>query len=153
MARVPAVVRRMAAWVLLLAVAAPLRAELAPEQRKALAEARYVYIQSERKGGELGKPAEIWFFIDRDVLYVGTRPQSWRVKRIKAGRPRARIAIGSPTGPSFEATGAVVRDPAIEARLMEAFAAKYPEGWPRHAAGFREGFRTGQRVLVGYTPR
>jgi hypothetical protein len=46
-----------------------------------------------------------------------------------------------------------MRDPAIEAKLMEAFAKKYPDGWPKHADGFREGFRTGERVLVAYSPR
>ncbi len=153
-ARVAPVRRRaFVVWGLLLAVATLARARLTPDLDKSLADARYVYIQSERKDGSFGKPAEIWFFVDGETLYVGTRPTSWRVKRIKAGRPRARIAIGSPTGSAFEATGAVVKNAAIEAKLMEAFAKKYPEGWPRHADAFREGFRSGDRVLVAYTPR
>ncbi len=139
--------------VLLVALTVAAWAKLTPETSKALGEARYVYIQSERKGGEFSKPAEIWFFVDGGILYVGTRPTSWRVKRIKAGRPRARIAIGSPQGPAFEATGKLVKDPAIEAKLMAAFATKYPEGWPTHATSFRDGFRSGDRVLVAYTPR
>ena len=128
-------------------------AGLAPELEKALKEAHYVYIQSERKGGQLGSASEIWFFFDGGKVYVGTRPGSWRVRRIKAGRPRARVAVGSREGPSFEATGALVKDPKLEERLMEAYAKKYPEGWASHADGFRDGFRTGQRVLVAYTPR
>jgi len=127
--------------------------KLTPDLAKALSEARYVYIQSERKGGEFSKSAEIWFFVDGGVVYVGTRPTSWRVKRIKAGRPRARIAIGSPQGPSFDATGKLVKDAALEAKLMAAFAKKYPEGWATHADNFRDGFRSGDRVLVAYTPR
>jgi hypothetical protein len=75
------------------------------------------------------------------------------VRRIKAGRPRARIAVGKVDGPTFEATGALVRDTALEQRLMDDFARKYPEGWSRHAESFREGFKTGERVLVRYTPR
>ena len=145
--------RAVALGALVVAVVAAARPTLAPDVARALRDARYVYIQSERKGGALGKPAEIWFFVDGDTLYVGTRPESWRVKRIKAGRTRARIAVGSPSGPVFEATGALVRDPAVEAKLMAAYATKYPEGWPRFADGFREGFRTGKRVLVAYTPR
>jgi hypothetical protein len=145
--------RGLAPWVLLLALAAAARGGLAPDVAKALTEARYVYVQSERKSGEFGKPAEIWFYVDGGTIYVGTRPESWRVRRIEAGRPRARIAVGSPAGPSFEATGKVVKDPAIEARMMESFAKKYPDGWARHADSFRDGFRTGQRVLVAYTPR
>jgi len=122
------------------------------EQRRALDGARYVYIQSERRSGDWSKPAEIWFFVDGDALYVGTRPTSWRVRRIEAGRRKARIAIGSPQGPAFEARGALVKDPALEQKLMEAFARKYPDGWPRHEESFREGFRSGDRVLVSYTP-
>src|SRR5262249_55125018 len=115
---------------------------------KTLADSQYVYIQSERKGGELGKASEIWFFVDGGKLIVGTRPTSWRVKRIKAGRTRARIAVGSPQGPSFEATGALVKDPKIKEKLMRAYAKKYPDGWAQHADSFRQGFRTGDRVLV-----
>jgi len=139
--------------VLGLLVATPAAARLTPDLEQALDTATYVYVQSERKSGELGKPAEIWFYVEGGSVYVGTRPGSWRVKRIKAGRTRARIAIGKPTGPAFDATGALVQDPALAQRMMDAFAKKYPGGWPRHADGFREGFKTGARVLVRYTPR
>jgi hypothetical protein len=84
---------------------------------------------------------------------VGTRPTSWRVKRIEWGRPDAKIWVGSRDGPSFEATGAVVKDPALYDRLYEVFAKKYPDGWKRHEEGFRKGFQDGSRVLVAYTPK
>ena len=146
--------RRVALWAVSLFLAvATVAAALSSELDRALREATYVYVQSERKSGDLGKPAEIWFFVDGGKVYVGTRPSSWRVKRIKAGRTRARIAVGSPTGPAFDATGALVKDPTLEGKLMEAYAKKYSEGWPRHAESFREGFRSGERVLVSYTPR
>jgi hypothetical protein len=74
------------------------------------------------------------------------------VKRIKAGRPQARIAVGSVGGPSFTATGSLVSDPAIETVMLEAFAKKYPDGWPRHAESFRQGFKDGSRVVVKYAP-
>jgi hypothetical protein len=144
--------RRLAALALALAVAAPLWAGLPPDTEKALRDSTYVYVQSERKSGEFGAPAEIWFFWDQGSVWVGTRPTSWRVRRIKAGRSKARIAVGKPDGPTFDATGALVHDPAIEKRLMAEFARKYPDGWKRHEEGFREGFKTGERVLVRYTP-
>jgi hypothetical protein len=136
-----------------LAVAAIASAALSPELTKALDSATYVYVQSERKSGEMSKAAEIWFFVDKGVVYVGTRPTSFRVKRIKAGRTTARIAVGSVDGPSFEATGAVVSDPALQERMMAAYAKKYPDGWAKFADNFRQGFKTGERVLVAYTPR
>lgn len=144
---------RALALATVLLAASPAIAGFTPEQEKQLAEATYVYVQSERKSGEWSKPAEIWFFVDGGKLYVGTRPQSWRVKRINAGRTKARIAIGTVDGPAFEATGAVVKDPAVEEKLMAAFAKKYPDGWKRHEDSFRQGFKSGERVLVAYTPR
>jgi hypothetical protein len=136
-----------------LLTAAPVLAGFTPEQEKQLAEATYVYVQSERKSGDWSTPAEIWFFVDGGTLYVGTRPTSWRVKRIEAGRTKARIAIGKIDGPAFEATGALVKDPALQRRMMAAYATKYPEGWKKYEQAFREGFETGDRVLVAYTPR
>jgi len=128
-------------------------AGLTPEVEKALREATYVYIQSERKTGEWGAPAEIWFYAEGGKVYVGTRPTSWRVRRIGWKHARARIAVGSVDGPAFEATGEIVKDPALQTRLMEAYAKKYPEGWKKFEQGFRDGFKSGDRVLVRYTPK
>jgi len=86
-------------------------------------------------------------------VYVGTPPTTWRVRRIKRGRPRARIAVGKADGPAFEARGEVVRDAAAEQRLMDEYARKYPEGWSRFADKFRDGFKNGERVLVRYAPK
>jgi hypothetical protein len=143
---------RALAAVLVAVLAAPALA-FSPALTKALDDATYVYVQSERKSGEWSKPAEIWFFRDGDALCVGTRPTSWRVKRIKAGRAKARIAVGSPSGPTFEATGSLVHDAAVEQRLMDAYARKYPDRWPRFADDFRKGFASGDRVVVRYVPR
>ncbi len=145
--------RRIAALVLVLALVAGARAGLSPELDRALHEAKYVYIRSERKSGELGKAAEIWFYYDGKAVYVGTPPTSWRVRRIKKGRPKARIAVGKADGPAFEARGEVVHDAAVEHRLMNEYARKYPEGWSRFADKFRDGFKSGERVLVRYTPK
>jgi hypothetical protein len=138
--------------VLALALAVTAAAALSPELDRALRESKYVYIQSARKSGELGKPAEIWFYYDGAAVLVGTRPASWRVRRIKWGRKRARIAVGKADGPAFEATGEVVHDPALEQRLMEEFARKYGESWSRFADNFKSGFKNGERVLVRYRP-
>ena len=146
-------VLRLAVPIPALVFAAVAAAALSPELERSLKESKYVYVQSERKSGALGKPAEIWFFYDGTAVYVGTRPTSWRVRRIKAGRRRAHIAVGKPDGPAFDATGELVHDAAIEQRLLEAYAKKYPEGWTRFADSFREGFKTGDRVLVRYTPK
>lgn len=146
--------RRMLLGAALLASLGGLaRAALPPDVAAALRHATYVYIQSERKDGRWSKPAEIWFHQDGKRICVGTRPTSWRVRRIGWKRTRAHIAVGSADGPSVEATGAVVHDAKLEARLMADYAKKYPDGWPKFEQSFRDGFRTGERVVVCYTPR
>ena len=145
--------RRFAVLAVALTLATGAAAALSSEVDRALKDSKYVYIQSERKSGELGKAAEIWFYYDGKAVWVGTPPTSWRVKRIKAGRKKARIAVGKSDGPAFDASGDLVHDAAVEARLMEAYAKKYPEGWSRFADKFRDGFKSGDRVLVRYTPK
>jgi hypothetical protein len=137
----------------LVLLAAPALAGFDAATQKALDEATYVYVQSERKSGELGAPAEIWFHVEEGAVYVGTRPTSWRVRRIKAGRSRARVAIGKADGQAFDAIAALLDDAALAGRLMDAFATKYPDGWKRYEDGFRTGFANGDRVLVRYTPK
>jgi hypothetical protein len=139
--------------VAVVAVAAVAAAAVSSDLDRALRDSKYVYIQSERKSGQLGKAAEIWFHWDGKAVYVGTPPTSWRVRRIKAGRRKAHIAVGKADGPAFDATGEVVHDAVVEKALMDDYAKKYPEGWARFADKFRDGFRTGDRVLVRYTPK
>ena len=149
--------RKAIAWAIVLALvlwgARSRASELSPELKTALTNSKYVYISSTRKGGTLGKPAEIWFLYHDGAVYVGTPPTSWRVRRIKAGRPQAKIAVGKPDGPSFMATGAVVNEPDIYPLMYETYAKKYPDGWTQHEEKFRSGFKNGSRVLVKYTPK
>ena len=126
---------------------------LSAEIEEQLTKAEYVYIASTRKDGGLGEAAEIWFLYHEGAVYVGTRPTSWRVKRIQWGRPAAKIWVGKRDGPSFEASGELVDDDAIEALLMNTFATKYPKGWPKYAENFRNGFADGSRVIVKYVPK
>lgn len=74
------------------------------------------------------------------------------MKRIRAGRPQAKISVGSVDGPSLLALGKIVEEPATLSILFDTFARKYPGGWKRHEAGFRKGFADGSRVLVRYVP-
>src|SRR5438067_1858660 len=135
-------VLRLAIPIPALVFAAVAAAALSPELERSLKESKYVYVQSERKSGVLGKPAEIWFFYDAGTVYVASPPTAWRVRRIKAGRRKARIAVGKPDGPSFAATGRTLHDPAVEERLMAAYGHKFT-GVPYHLG------RLGTPVLDG----
>ncbi len=127
-------------------------AEFSSELQQALDSSKYVYIQSERKSGELGSKAEIWFFKHDGAVWVGTPKSTYRVRRIQAGRTKAKVWIGSRDGQSFEATGSLVKDDAVNEIMFKAFAEKYPDGWPQYEEGFRSGFADGSRTLVRYDP-
>ena len=141
------------AVVLLAVLAAGAQAGLSPATTAELANSKYVYISSTRKDGSLSKPAEIWFLYHKGAVYVASPPTTWRVRRIKAGRNQAKIAIGKPDGPSFTATGAVVNEPDVYPVLFETYAKKYGADWPKHEDKFRSGFKDGSRVLIKYTPK
>ena len=120
------------------------------DQQKALDSAKYVYIQSTRKDGKLGKPAEIWFFRHNDAVWVCSPTTTYRVKRIKAGQTKAKIAIGKPDGPSFNAKGSIVKDPEVNKVMFESFAKKYSDGWSSYEKQFKDGLADGSRTLVKY---
>lgn len=125
---------------------------LAPEVIRALEQSPYVYVATQRKDGTFSPPAEIWFMWDQGAIWMASPSTTWRAKRIRAGRGTARIFVGTKEGPMITATGAFVRDAAAYDRLYATYAKKYPDGWPRYEAKFREGLRDGSRVLMRYTP-
>ena len=126
--------------------------ELPKNLQDLLASSSFVYISSTRKDGMLSRPAEIWFLWHKGSVYVASPPTTWRVRRIRWGRPQAKIWIGKADGPSFTATGAVVSEPETYPILLETYARKYPDGWKKWEESFRKGFADGSRVLVRYTP-
>jgi hypothetical protein len=142
----------IAAALVLAAAAAPPAAALNPDLEKALDASTYVYVATERKGGAFGTPAEIWFLYHQGAVWVASPTTTWRVKRLRAGRPKARIAVGTSGGPSFTATGAIVADRAVYDLMFETFARKYPERWPGYEQRFRQGLADGTRVLIRYRP-
>ena len=127
-------------------------AEFSAELEQALKTSRYAYIASERKSGDLGRPAEIWYMYHDGAVWVGTPKATHRAKRIAAGRTKARVALGKPGGPAFDATGSIVDDAELTALLFERLAQKYPSGWKSFENGFRSGFQDGSRVLIKYGP-
>jgi hypothetical protein len=127
---------------------APLSAEL----QKALDSSKYVYIQSARKDGSMGKAAEIWFFSYQGAVWVCSPVTTHRVKRIQAGQTKAKIAIGKSDGPSFTAKGSLVKDAAIDKVMFETFAKKYAGEWSSYEKNFRDGLANGTRTLVKYEP-
>jgi hypothetical protein len=125
---------------------------LGGDLQTALKTSTYVYIASNRKDDSFGQPAEIWFMYHQGAVWVASPPTTWRVRRIRAGRPKARIAVGTIDGPSFMATGSIVADKSVYEEMYRTFARKYEQGWLKWESRFREGMANGSRVLVKYTP-
>lgn len=134
-------------------VAATAGADLSPAIKADLANSKYIYVATTRKSGALGKPAEIWFLYHNGAVYVASPPTTWRVRRIKAGRTQAKIAVGKPDGPAFMASGAVVNEPDVYSVLFATYAKKYGGDWTRYENSFRGGLKDGSRVLIKYTPK
>ena len=134
------------------------RGELNQALVKQFEDSQYVFIASTRKDGTLGKPAEIWFMYSKGAVYVASETTTWRVRRVKAGRPQVRISVGKPDGLSFMATGQIINDRELQQMLMKTFAEKYSgpqprtKPWPEWADEFRTGFEDGTWVLIKYTP-
>ena len=145
----------MLVWLLVgLLLASPSRAaDLPKDVQDSLAAVTYVYISSTRKDGNLSRPAEIWFLWHKGSVYVASAPTSWRAKRIRWGRPDAKIWVGKPDGPSFLATGAIVNEPDVLPVLFKTFAQKYSERWSSYEENFRKGLADGSRVLIRYKPK
>jgi hypothetical protein len=151
--RIPGRALVLAVVLLLAGSPRPAAAALSAEMQKQLGESKYVYIQSQRKNGEFSKPAEIWFFVHDGSVYVGSKKTSWRARRIAAGRTAAKIHVLTADGPSFDATGEIVKDPAAWNLLYETYAKKYAEGWSTYEKNFRDGAADGSRVLIRYAPK
>ena len=62
----------------------------------------------------------------------------------------AKIAIGKPDGPSFNAKGSLVKDEEVNKVLFENYAKKYSDGWSKYEKEFKEGLASGKRTLVKY---
>ena len=126
---------------------------LSADVQTALKSSQYVYIASNRKDGSFGKLAEIWFMYHRDAVWVASRTTTWRVRRIGAGRPKVRIAVGKRDGPTFVATGSTIADPKLYEEMYRVFAKKYLDGWPKYEERFRTGLGDGTMVLLRYQPK
>lgn len=127
-------------------------AVLTSEIQDALHSSKYVYIASTRKDGSWGKPAEIWFMYHQGAMWVASPTTTWRVKRIQAGRDKAKIWVEKPGGPAFIAKGSIVKDPEVQKVLFKTYAKKYPADWSSYEKVFREELQSGARVLIKYEP-
>jgi hypothetical protein len=135
---------------------------------RALESSPFVYVSPLRKGGaESACHGEVWYaWLDGGVVLITAR-SGWKARSaLEKGLDRARIWVGDHgrwkglTGknegfraaPSFDARVSQVKDPATLDRLIAAYGTKYPAEIERWRDRFREGFKSGERVLLRYEP-
>jgi PPOX class probable F420-dependent enzyme len=87
---------------------------------------KYVLLTTFRKNGT-AVPTPVWFAEDSDKLYIKTRADSGKTKRIR-NNPQVRIAPctvrGKVTGPEFPASARIL-PPEAQSRANQAINSKY----------------------------
>lgn len=86
---------------------------MAKKLSKVLKDRQFCLLTTFKKNGE-GVSSPMWFCLDGEKVYMTTRGQSWKVKRLKRN-PRVKIGwsngSGSTHGKLFSAMATVVEDP------------------------------------------
>jgi hypothetical protein len=128
----------------------------------------FVYISPLHKdGGESKCHSEVWYAWIDGAVVINTAPTTWKSRALAAGRDRARIWVGDHgrvkqmigsndafrSAPHFDAKVESVKggEPLLE-RLLTVYEKKYPREIGTWRNTMRDGYRSGQRLLLRYTP-
>jgi hypothetical protein len=131
---------------------------LPPDAVGALEKAPLVHISPlKRDGSESRCHGEVWYFVDRGDVVIGTHPERWKGRAVKQGLDRARLWVPKSAGDfragyTFVARASLDSDPATFDRLLARYAQKYPEEWGVWGPRFKKGRGDGTRVLIRYSP-
>jgi hypothetical protein len=132
--------------------------DLPADVRARLESAPLVHVSPLRKSGAESRcNAEIWYFMDKGDVVVGTDPRRWKGQAVQKGLDRARIWLPTGSGDfrsgyTFVGRASIDEDPATFQRLLARFAQKYPAEWSKWEPRFEKGYADGTRVLIRYHP-
>ena len=128
----------------------------------------FVYISPLRADGrESTCHSEVWFGWLDGAVVINTAPTTWKSRALAAGRDRARIWVGDHgrvkqmigtseafrSAPHFDArVESVVKDEKLLERLLVLYAKKYPREIANWRDKMREGYKSGDRLLLRYAP-
>ena len=128
----------------------------------------FVYISPLLANGSESKcHGEVWYgWIDGAVV-INTAPTTWKSRAVAAGRNRARIWVGDHgrvkqmigsndafrAAPHFDARVESVKgNEALLGKLLAVYEKKYPREIADWRDKMRDGYRSGERLLLRYTP-
>jgi hypothetical protein len=114
-------------------------------------------------GSESRCHGEVWFFMDGGDVVLATATKTWKARALELGRDRARVWVGDfgpysktpekvKTAPNIVAKASHDKDPAVFARLLAAYAVKYPDEWAKWKPRFESGNADGSRIVIRYSP-
>lgn len=126
-------------------------ARFAPDATKLLETSDYIYVATKRADGSQSAVVPVWFTYDGDAIYFTTAPGSHKAKRIAKGSPLL-VWVGSESGPHFEAKAELVNDPALAARMGQAYNKKYWIAWLGFFRPRADRVASGKTVIVKVAP-
>jgi hypothetical protein len=112
-------------------------------------------------GSESKCHGEVWFVYHDGEVFVVTKSDAWRTQAIRRGLRRAAIWIGEfgPWGsakdryrsaPYLVIEGQIESDATTHDTVLAVYATKYPDEWNTWGPRFRDGLRSGDRVMLRY---
>ena len=149
-----------------MAALAPMRrafAEAAPDAlTKALDKSEVLYMTPIKSNGQESKcHAEVWFAHVNGAIYVCSEATTWRARAVQKGLTKARVWVGDygpwkkandafKKAPTADVTASLVMAADKQAPVLDAMGDKYKASWLRWGPEFRDGLKSGKRVLIEY---
>ena len=160
------------AWLLWPRIAAAAHHEgaggLSAETQKALETSPYVYVSPLKSDGEESRcHGEVWYSWLDGAVVLNTTKGAWKARAVERGLKSARVWVGDHgrwktalggkneafrAAPMFNAAVERVTDAAVNERMLKDFDVKYPGSIDRWRDKMRDGFASGERHLLRYTP-
>src|SRR5262245_20407459 len=126
-------------------------ASFPPDVVEALTTSKDPYVATTRKDGTRSSVSPVWFMFDGEAVYFTTAPDSYKAKRVAAGRPLL-VWVGAKDGPHFVGKGEIVRDPAVAAKMAPVYDQKYWISWVGFFRPRPERVREGKTLIIRVTP-
>ena len=133
------------------AVADPAAKGFPPEMAAKLADAKEIYVATQRKDGTRSAVVPVWFGMMDDAIWFTTGPESHKVKRLKRGSPLF-VSVEGKDGPFIKTNVEIIKDGALADRLGEIYKKKYWIAWLGFFRPSRARNESGKTVLLKLTP-
>jgi hypothetical protein len=133
-----------------------------------LEESDFVYISPLLANGQESTcHGEVWYGWLDGAVVINTAPSTWKSRALAKGHDRARVWVGNHgrwkrmlgnneafrAAPHFDARGESVKG---DGALLDALLALYEKKYPAEIASWRDkmrdGYHSGERLLLRYTP-